>query len=75
MLACLHSNHEIMVELVKAGADCCCIDQWGKTALMYAAAKGDAQAMRILIDGGADVYTLDHVSSLLLCLDVVLVYS
>lgn len=61
MLSCLHSNHEIMSELVKAGADACCRDLWGKTALMYAAAKGDAIAMRILIDHGADVFTIDNV--------------
>jgi ankyrin repeat protein len=28
---------------------------------MYAAAKGDALAMRLLLDAGADVYTLDNV--------------
>lgn len=28
---------------------------------MYAAAKGDAPAMRILINHGADVYTIDNV--------------
>jgi hypothetical protein len=31
---------------------------------MYAAAKGDAIAMRLLVDAGADVYTLDNVSTL-----------
>lgn len=35
--------------------------KWGKTALMYAAAKGDAPAMKILIDAGADIDTLDNV--------------
>jgi hypothetical protein len=35
--------------------------QWGKTALMYAASKGDAPAMRILLEAGADCDTRDHV--------------
>lgn len=28
---------------------------------MYAAAKGDAEAMKILLNSGADIYTIDNV--------------
>jgi hypothetical protein len=31
---------------------------------MYAAAKGDPESMRLLLDAGADIFTIDNVQSL-----------
>jgi hypothetical protein len=37
------------------------LHQWGKTSLIYATAKGDLVAIKLLIDAGADLRVTDYV--------------
>ena len=55
MLACTNGNAAIIGELLKAGADANSANGNGTTALMTAASSGSADAVKVLLEHGADV--------------------
>ena len=60
ILACLHSKRDIMDELLRVGAYVNQKDRWGKSALMYAVSKGDAEATSMLLEHRADPLDVDY---------------
>ncbi len=54
-MACKNGNAAMIALFLKAGADANSTDEHGTTALMTAAASGSADAVKTLIDHGADV--------------------
>jgi ankyrin repeat protein len=54
-MACTNGNAAIITELLKAGADANSVNANGTTALMTAASAGSVEALRVLLDHGADV--------------------
>ena len=59
-------NAKCVTTLLKAGTDINVIDTDGKTALAYAATKGEVNCVNELIAAGADVNT-GNVSPLIMC--------
>ncbi len=62
-----------MRHLIGGGADLSIPDEWGRTVLMYAASRGDAVAVTMLLEASAIVDQRDLVMCSTYCLLTILV--
>ena len=60
-MACTNGNAAIIGAMLKAGADANAVNGNGTSALMTAASSGSVDAVKLLLDRGADVKTKEHV--------------
>ena len=60
-MACTNGNAGIIGAMLKAGADANAVNANGTTALMTAAASGSVDAVKVLLDSGADVKVKERV--------------